>query len=162
MLGWESICGFSILLSPDRPSGEGRGHEVTGLSPKSFPPAIVARFVQSCGCVETAPFKLTASQHAPEQLVTKEPRQRKLEPCCMPQILSERKASVTVTMILNASVRYVWLWGLFSCNTTCGHAILPGHTGRSLARWNRGFESHSSHGCLVCVCVYSVCVLSCV
>jgi hypothetical protein len=33
---------------------------------------------------------------------------------------------------------------------------------RSLGRWDRGFESHSGHGCLVCVCVYSVFVLSCV
>jgi hypothetical protein len=33
---------------------------------------------------------------------------------------------------------------------------------RSLGRWNRRFESHSGHGCLVCVCVYSVFVLSCV
>jgi hypothetical protein len=31
---------------------------------------------------------------------------------------------------------------------------------RSLGRWNRGFETHSRHGCLVCVCVYSVFVLS--
>jgi hypothetical protein len=27
---------------------------------------------------------------------------------------------------------------------------------RSLGRWDRGFESHSRHGYLVCVCVYSV------
>jgi hypothetical protein len=30
---------------------------------------------------------------------------------------------------------------------------------RSLGRWDRAFESHSGHGCLVCVCVYSVCVV---
>jgi hypothetical protein len=33
---------------------------------------------------------------------------------------------------------------------------------RSLGRWDRGFESHSRHDWLVCVCVYSVFVLSCV
>jgi hypothetical protein len=33
---------------------------------------------------------------------------------------------------------------------------------RSLKRWDRGFESHSGHGCLLCVCVYSVFVLPCV
>jgi hypothetical protein len=27
---------------------------------------------------------------------------------------------------------------------------------------DRGFESHTRHGCVVCVCVYSVFVLSCV
>jgi hypothetical protein len=27
---------------------------------------------------------------------------------------------------------------------------------RSLGRWDRGFQSHSRHECLVCVCVYSV------
>jgi hypothetical protein len=32
----------------------------------------------------------------------------------------------------------------------------------TLGRWDRGFESHSRHGCLVCVPVYSVFVLSCV
>jgi hypothetical protein len=32
----------------------------------------------------------------------------------------------------------------------------------SLGRWDRWFESHSGHGYLVCVCVYSVFVLSCV
>jgi hypothetical protein len=32
---------------------------------------------------------------------------------------------------------------------------------RSLGRWDRGFESHSGHGCLVSVCVYSVCVFLC-
>jgi hypothetical protein len=46
---------------------------------------------------------------------------------------------------------------------------LAGHSGRavwgmnclrSLGRWDRGFESHLRHGCLVCVCVYSVLVLS--
>jgi hypothetical protein len=32
----------------------------------------------------------------------------------------------------------------------------------SLGRWNRRFESYSGHGCLVCVCVYSVfCVVLC-
>jgi hypothetical protein len=33
---------------------------------------------------------------------------------------------------------------------------------RSLGRWDRGFESHSRHGYLVCVCVHSVFMLSCV
>jgi hypothetical protein len=33
---------------------------------------------------------------------------------------------------------------------------------RSLGSWDRMFESHTRHGCLVCVCVYSVFVLSCV
>jgi hypothetical protein len=32
----------------------------------------------------------------------------------------------------------------------------------SLGRWDCGFESHLRHGWLVCVCVYSVFVLSCV
>jgi hypothetical protein len=31
----------------------------------------------------------------------------------------------------------------------------------ALGRWDRGFESHLGHGCLVCVCVYSVFVLTC-
>jgi hypothetical protein len=31
----------------------------------------------------------------------------------------------------------------------------------SLGRWDRGFESHSRHGCLICVYVYSVCVGLC-
>jgi hypothetical protein len=31
----------------------------------------------------------------------------------------------------------------------------------SLGCWDRGFKSHSGHGCLVCVCVYSVCVVLC-
>jgi hypothetical protein len=30
---------------------------------------------------------------------------------------------------------------------------------RLLGRWDRGFESNSGHGYLVCVCVYSVFVL---
>jgi hypothetical protein len=33
---------------------------------------------------------------------------------------------------------------------------------RFLGRWDRGFESHLRHGCVVCLCVYSVFVLSCV
>jgi hypothetical protein len=33
---------------------------------------------------------------------------------------------------------------------------------RSLGSWDRGFDSHTKHGCLVCVCVYSMSVLSCV
>jgi hypothetical protein len=33
---------------------------------------------------------------------------------------------------------------------------------RSLGSRVRGFKSHTRHGCLVCVCVYSVFVLSCV
>jgi hypothetical protein len=33
---------------------------------------------------------------------------------------------------------------------------------RSLGHWDRGFESHLRHGCLVCIYVYSVFVLSCV
>jgi hypothetical protein len=32
---------------------------------------------------------------------------------------------------------------------------------RSLGRWDRGFESHLWHGCLVCVRAYSVCVVLC-
>jgi hypothetical protein len=36
-----------------------------------------------------------------------------------------------------------------------------GH-GSSRGRRDRDFESHFGHGCLVCVCVYSVSVLSCV
>jgi hypothetical protein len=32
----------------------------------------------------------------------------------------------------------------------------------SLGRWDCGFESHSRHGCLVCVWVYSVFILFCV
>jgi hypothetical protein len=31
-----------------------------------------------------------------------------------------------------------------------------------LGRWDCAFDSHSGHGCLVCVCVYSVCVVLCV
>jgi hypothetical protein len=31
----------------------------------------------------------------------------------------------------------------------------------SIGTWDRGFEFHTRHGCLVCVCVYSVFVLSC-
>jgi hypothetical protein len=33
---------------------------------------------------------------------------------------------------------------------------------RSLGRWDRGFESHLRYECLVCVCIYSVFMLSCV
>jgi hypothetical protein len=33
---------------------------------------------------------------------------------------------------------------------------------RSLGRWDRGYKSHLRHGCLVCVCLYSVFMLSCV
>jgi hypothetical protein len=29
----------------------------------------------------------------------------------------------------------------------------------TLGHWDHGFESHSWHGCLVCVCIYSVFVL---
>jgi hypothetical protein len=32
----------------------------------------------------------------------------------------------------------------------------------SFGRWDHGFESQLGHGCLVCMCVYSVFVLSCV
>jgi hypothetical protein len=32
---------------------------------------------------------------------------------------------------------------------------------RSLGSWDSWFESHTMHGCLVCVCVYSVCVVLC-
>jgi hypothetical protein len=46
-----------------------------------------------------------------------------------------------------------------------GGAILPlqgMNSLRSLGSWDRGFESHTRHGCWVCLCVYSVFVLSCV
>jgi hypothetical protein len=32
---------------------------------------------------------------------------------------------------------------------------------RSLGRWDRVFQSHSGHGCLMCVCFYSVCIVTC-
>jgi hypothetical protein len=47
-----------------------------------------------------------------------------------------------------------------------GNAMKAGHGSmnylRSLGRCDREFESHLGHGCLVCIGVYSVFVLSCV
>jgi hypothetical protein len=47
---------------------------------------------------------------------------------------------------------------------TAGHgsrAVWGMYCLRSLASRDRGFGSHARHGCLVCVCVYSVCVVLC-
>jgi hypothetical protein len=41
-----------------------------------------------------------------------------------------------------------------------GRAVWGMNCFRSLGRWDRGFESHLGHGCLVYVCVYSVFLLS--
>jgi hypothetical protein len=46
------------------------------------------------------------------------------------------------------------------CVSHSSRAVYGMNCLRSLGSWDRGFESHIRHGCLVCV--YSVFVLSCV
>jgi hypothetical protein len=43
-----------------------------------------------------------------------------------------------------------------------GRAVYGMYCLRSLERWDRGFESHSSYGCLYCVRLFCICVVLCV
>jgi hypothetical protein len=55
------------------------------------------------------------------------------------------------------------IWGTIpSCADHSSRAVWGMNCVRSLEGWDRGFESHSRHGCLYRVCLFCVCVVLCV
>jgi hypothetical protein len=50
----------------------------------------------------------------------------------------------------------------FNLADQSGRAVWGMNRLRPLEHWDRGFGSHSGHGCLYCVCLFCVCVVLCV